>query len=338
MAEFPRIEERRRNARSTYTDVKKHYVRAEGWLPVFNLYKTVNHDVRYLTLCAKLAIDIRYFRSKGFLSFNEEEKSYPFVTFIERDSQDYAFIAESLGKTRLPLKGDLETILLNPELYPSEFTALKDTFPYDIINLDFTGEVIRPDDPPYNATLQAIEKIIELQHQAASRRWHMFLTFRVRRETANGGADVQLRSIIEENLVNPNALEAYGDRPRPARLLREQYKEFLRIGIAKFLAGRAATHGFTFSLDASYCYERRPPGRRKYDILTLIAGFQALRAPGQLPDPRRTMDAYEQCVPSIFTSNAVDVVARLRSAGETARITRDLRPVLDEVQELGVVQ
>ncbi len=338
MAEFPNIEQRRHAAKSTYTDVKKHYVRITGWLPVFKQYKTESHHIRYLTLCAKLAIDIRYFRIKGLLFFDEQQKSYPFVTFIERDSQDYAFIAESLGRTRLPLKGDLEQILLHPEAYPKEFKDLTETFPHDIINLDFTGEVVRPEDPPYNETIRAIEKIIELQHQSSSSQWHMFLTFRARRETASGGADDELRDIIEKNLANQRARAAYGARPTPARLLTEQYKEFLRIGIAKFLASRAATYGYMFSLDASYYYERIPKRGPKYFIITLIAGFKTLRSPTQLPDLRKAMTAYEQCVPSLFSSNAIDVVGELRSTAETKRITMDLRPVLDEVHDLGVVQ
>jgi hypothetical protein len=338
MADFQGVEKRRQRARSTYKDLKKHYVRIAGWLPVFSHYKTGSHHVRYLTLCAKLAIDIRYFRSKGLLFFDKQQKSYPYVTFIERDSQDYAFIAESLGRTRLPLKGDLEAILLNPADYPKEFKDLSSTFPYDIINLDFTGEVVRPADPPYNTTIRAIEKIVELQREASSRRWHMFLTFRVRRETANGGADDELRRIIESNLLNEQARAAYGARPTPTELQTSEYKEFLRIGIAKFLAGVATTRDFTFSLDASYYYERTSPDGEPYYILTLIAGFTALRSSSQLQDPRRAVAAYARCVPSIFMSNAIDVVARLRSAGESERVTTDLRPVLDEVEELGVIQ
>lgn len=338
MDDFQSIEERRQRARSTYTDLKKHYVRITGWLPIFLRYKTPNHHVRYLTLCAKLAIDIRYFRSKGLLFFDSQQRSYPFVTFIERDSQDYAFIAESLGRTKLPLKGDLEEILLKPAEHPKEYKALSDTFPYDIINLDFTGEVVRSADPPYNTTIRAIEKIVELQRQASCRRWHMFLTFRVRRETASGGADDELRRIIESNLVHAEARAAYGARPAPTDLLAEEYKEFLRIGVAKFLAGIATHQDFTFSLDDSYYYERTPPNGERYYILTLIAGFVALRPPNQLQDPQRAFVAYTRCVPQIFTSNAVDVVAKLRTAQERARIETDLRPVLDEVAELGVVQ
>lgn len=337
MADFQTIEKRRQRARSTYTDLKKHYVRITGWLPIFGQYKTGSHHVRYLTLCAKLAIDIRYFRSKGLLFFDKQQQSYPFVTFIERDSQDYAFIAESLGRTRLPLKGDLEEILLNPADYPKEFKDLSGTFPHDIINLDFTGEVVRPADPPYNTTIRAIEKIVELQRKASCKRWHMFLTFRVRRETASGGADDELRRIIESNLVNEAARTAYGTRPAPMELRAQEYKEFLRIGMAKFLAGIAATQDFTFALDDSYYYERTSPEGEKYYILTLIAGFAAPRSSSQLQDPRRAVVAYARCVPQIFMSSAVDVVARLRTAGESERITTDLRPVLDEVEGLGVV-
>src|SRR5260370_41534202 len=108
MSPFGDIERRRRKAKSTYTDIKKHYVRLNGWLPVFRRYFQLRGGtVTYLTLCAKYAIDVRYFRQKGLLLYDDEQKAYPTVTFIEKDAQDYAIIAEGLGTTRLGIKGDL---------------------------------------------------------------------------------------------------------------------------------------------------------------------------------------------------------------------------------------
>ena len=112
---FRQTEKRRRHATSSYRDLPKHYVRKIGWLPVLRKYATARAEgPRYFTLCAKEAIDVRYFRQCGVLPFNPKERSYPTVTFVEREAQDYASIAEMLGQTRLGLLGDLEAIVLRP--------------------------------------------------------------------------------------------------------------------------------------------------------------------------------------------------------------------------------
>src|SRR5260370_19347847 len=130
MPEFDDIERRRKKTKSSYTDIKKHYVRMDGWLPVFRRYSELRGEaLRYLTLCAKYAIDVRYFRQKGVLPYDEKQKIYPTLTFIEKDAQDYAIIAESLGTTKLGIRGDLEDILVNPARNTENARKLTLSFP-----------------------------------------------------------------------------------------------------------------------------------------------------------------------------------------------------------------
>lgn len=340
MSSFEEIERRRKRAKSTYKDVKKHYVREAGWLPVFRRYARERHgEVRYLTLCGKDAIDVRYFRSKGVLPFDQGQRIYRTVTFIEKDAQDYAIIAETLGTTRLGIKGDLEEILVKPEENADNSQKLRDSFPYDIINLDFTGEVVREDDPPYSQTIRAIEKIIEFQNAANCEAWHMFLTFRACPETSNHGADDELRVIVEDNLRNDQARAAYGVRPAPGDLVRAQYAEFLRIGVTKFLASSASHRGYASTLEGSYTYPRSPVGGDPaYHIVKLIIGFAAIRGAANLPNARRAMAAYENSVPQIFGSQPVDVYAQLATVAAQRRVQNDLQPVLDELREQHIIE
>jgi len=340
MSPFGEIERRRRRARSSYRDIKKHYVRAKGWLPIFERYARERQlEVRYLTLCAKDAIDVRYFRNKGVLQYDREQRIYPTVTFVEKDAQDYAVIAETLGTTKLGIKGDLEEILVKPHEYPEIFEKLRASFPYDIVNLDFTGEVVREDDPPYSSTIRAIETVIELQNRANAAKWHMFLTFRACPQTSNHEADNELRTIVEANLQRVEAREAYGMRHSPVDLVRNQYEEFLRIGVAKFLASSASNRGYACSLENSYVYPRSPGGGDpNYHIIKLIVEFTAIRTAHNLPNPHRAMDAYENSVPGIFRSQAIDVYNRLGDQAERRRIKRDLQPVLDELQQQQIIE
>lgn len=333
---FRELEGRRGRAKSSYTDPKKHFVRVHGWLPVFRKYSG-NGGVRYLTLCAKMAIDVRYFRLKKLLPYNDQEKTYPTVTFIEEDAQDYATIAETLGTTRLGLKGNLEKILLEPAVYSQDHKALLATFPYDIVNLDFTGDVVPENDPPYNTTIQAIERIIQAQHDGKAKEWHMFLTFRACRSTANDEANSQLQRIIEGNLADQAARTAYGAKPNPSALLTNDYKEFLRIGIAKFLTSSAATRGYSFNLENSYFYSRRPVTGPDYYIVKLVAGFKSLRPSGHLHNPHDSDKAYKNAVCQIFTSSAIDVYSHLGKKTILDQVINDLEPVLQELKQSGLV-
>jgi hypothetical protein len=338
MSSFRDIERRRKGAKSSYRDAKKHYVRLNGWLPIFREYfKLRSGEPRYLTLCAKDAIDIRYFRHKGLLPYDSEQKAFPTVAFIERDPQDYASIAEGLGTTKLAIRGDLEEILVKPEENIENSALLRGSFPYDVINLDFTGQVVREDDPPYSQTIQAIEKIIELQNAADCERWHMFLTFQARPETANHEADDQLRDILEGNLRNPDSQAAYGTRLPPAELIREEYAEFLRVGVTKFLASSSSNRGYACRLTGSYSYPRNPEWGGLYHILKLIVEFEAIRPATALPNPHRARAAYEDSVQQIFRSTVIDVSAAVRNAKVQQALADDFKPVLDELQQQNII-
>lgn len=335
MTPFEELEFRRKQAGSSYTDIKKHWVRLNGWLPVFKKYSDARtKQVKYLTLCAKKAIDIRYFRHKNVLIHDNEEKKFPTVTFIEKESQDFATIAETLGTPLLGIKRGLEDVFLLPEAFPEDHQALLKTFPYDIVNLDFTGDVVPTRDHPYSNTLRAIEKIFSVQHEKGAHEWHMFLTFRACRATSNEDANIQIRDRVADNLADLGFKKAYGQRSSPQMMLDEDYKEFLRIGIPKYLAWRATDNGFSMNLENSYFYPRKGPP--PYDILKFIIGFKSLWEPGGLPDRKAAQINYRKSVESLFASQGINVFAKLSTAAERKRVQDDLNPVLDELREDGL--
>ena len=333
---FHQTEERRRRAKSSYRDLKKHYVRKIGWLPVLREYiKAGSKSPRYFTLCAKEAIDVRYFRRCGVLQFDQRERSYPTVTFVEREAQDYAFIAETLGQTRLGLLGDLEAIVLRPAQFPDEHQRLLSTFPHDVVNLDFTGEVVRPRDPPYSDTLKVIERLVELQSESDVRRWHLFLTFRAAAATTSEQAAEQLRELLDNNLVDNDAVQAYGNRPRPTEMLEEQFSEVIRLGAAKLVAAKAAGCGFRMTIHESYRYPRKPQGAPTYDIVKLILAFDRTRQATDIPDPHLGTQVYRECVLDIFNSKAIDVGECLKGRVKTS-VSDDLASLLEELNDLSV--
>jgi hypothetical protein len=331
-------EDRRRRNATSYRDVDKHFVRLDGWLPAFEKYaKKKQGAVSYLTLCAKQAIDIRYFRSKGLLVHETEDGFYPTVAFVEKDPEDYSIIAESLGSARLSLLGTLEDIVLRPLDFPEQHSALRKCFPFDVLNLDFTGNVIPANDAPYSTTTKLLSKLLELQRDSDASEWHLFLTFRARLTETNKEANKTLLAIIANNLENDAAKAAYGDRLAPASLIDQAYAEFLRIGIAKWLCAEAHQRGFGFALDKSYRYERTPAVAPAYNIVKLVAAFNTFRGDA-LPHHEQELQLYREAVPKIFDSRSIDVGARLAAdAALRAEIAADLKPVLDEIDNAGIV-
>jgi hypothetical protein len=85
---FDELQHDRRSRRGDFRDPKKHFVRKNGWLPVFESYSAQRaRKVRYLTLCAKEAIDVRYFALKGVLYRNKDSNVYPSSRPIRRITQ-----------------------------------------------------------------------------------------------------------------------------------------------------------------------------------------------------------------------------------------------------------
>jgi hypothetical protein len=329
---FEQTQKSRAKGRIDFRDLKKHYVRVKGWLPAFVTHSDATRgEVRYLTLCAKEAIDVRYFAQKGMLRRNLEANEYPLLTFVESNDEDYAIIAETLGRVRLAVHAPLEDALLD-QGHPSH-ADLKSSFPYHILNLDFCGAIIPQGDHPYGKTLRCIDKVIELQAASGAEEWHLFLTFRAQRTQTNEEANAQLREIIEGNLGREELRQAYAGRPAPPELLDRAYPEFLRISIAKYVAYSATNCGYAAEIESSWVYSRH---EGEYHIVKLVAALRRMRAATSLRNPQLEQATYESTVRAIFSSHATDVDAAV--AGDSANeIDQELKPVLEELQRFGVV-
>jgi len=323
----------RHERRRDFRDPKKHFVRKNGWLPVFEGYSILRkRRVNYLTLCSKEAIDVRYFAHKGCLYRNAEKNQYPSLTFVESNPEDYAVIAETLGKVRFSVLGLLEDVILDPA--HESHIDLVATFPYDVINLDFCGDILPNGEHPYSRTLQCVAEIIRLQCTLApDHAWHLFLTFRAQPIGGSPEANLQLSERLLNNIeTRADLKEAYGTRNMPVDLANSNYAEFLRIGIPKLLAYTANQNGFRLESDSSFVYGRQ---QNKYKMVKIIVKLSPFKTATDLPNPVGDANVYRDDVRSIFLSEAVDV--DLAGAAVQTETEEDLRPVIDELAQLGVV-
>lgn len=329
---FEEIQQGRRGGRQTFRDLKKHFVRVHGWLPVFRKYSDqTGKQVRYLTFCAKEAIDVRYFARKGVLARNAAGNEYPSLTFVESNEEDYAIIAETLGRVRLGIHGKFGDVFLDSQ-HP-QHSELHDSFPYHVINLDFCGHIVPRSEHPYSETLKCISRVIESQAAKSQREWHLFLTFRAHQAHANNQANVQLKDIVEGNLTSQELKTAYGTKPSPETLLNTAYPEFLRIGIAKFLAYESKNHGYAMKMESSWIYKRNGD-HGPYHIVKLVASLKSARTPGSIPNPNRENNMYSSAVKDIFVSEATDVDLALTTVSARRVIESELAPVLDELKKV----
>lgn len=334
MQPFDQTQKDRQKGRRDFRDPVKHYVRIHGWLPIFRRRSEATGTVRYLTLCGKEAIDVRYFAQRGVLVRNAERNDYPTLTFIESNQEDYAIIAECLGRVRLGVHAKLEEVLLdNGHASHDDLVA---SFPHDIINLDFCGDIVPNGDHPHSATIKCISRVVELQANSGSEEWHLFLTFRAQRTRTNDEANSQLQGNLLGNLERPELREAYGDRARPTDLVNSNYPEFLRVGIAKVLTHAARNRGYRLAVESSWVYGRPSPDMPSYHIVKLVARFERLQAAQDLPNPHLEQETYLRSVRNLLESRAVDVDAQLNQAAHE-RIKAELREIEAELGNLGVV-
>jgi len=159
-------------------DILKHFVRRDGWLPasieqlsrISGGKRQLNKEpLKYFTFCASHAIDVFMLEKENVLKRNSKTGRLDGVYFCEYDLDGFGKIAELIGSIDQGFLGKFEKIVLFEEdeetrgkSYLDEEVAfspkvreklrLKDTyerlrqsFPFDIINLDVYGCMFPPE-------------------------------------------------------------------------------------------------------------------------------------------------------------------------------------------------
>lgn len=165
----------------------KHCVRYYGWLPASQEFKRLirKRTLKFLTLCAKQAIDVFMLELEGIISRDHNGK-LPDVIICEKEPKD---ATEIFRLVRPPLKEAIliggfekiltfqeteETVGLSPDEDVKDYKIrrllrikrlserAREYFPFDLINFDTTGNLLSP--PRENNKLfQSLNKIFELQ-------------------------------------------------------------------------------------------------------------------------------------------------------------------------------
>ena len=157
------------------------------------------------------------------------------------------------GRPGLLLNGDID-LLLTGENTP-DAKRLRAHFPFQVVNLDYTNSLFgQANKRPISEHLEAIEEVIRLQRREDCRDFALFVTTRAERSSTprrNQFTPRFLRELttrIDENLRgNPGFAKAFrrsfGDL-HARRLLTDNYKAFVPLGISKLLAAILAGHNY----------------------------------------------------------------------------------------------
>lgn len=182
------------------SDILKHFVRKNGWLPacksqLYAVRNRKNIPLRYFTFCAAEAIDVFMLEHEGMLQRSDKTGRLEGVYFCEKNPDDFGKIASLIGSPEQGFLGDFEKIVLfkddedtvGQELYPqpkedekdddpvfSEDVRkklhykdtqrhLREAFPFDILNLDVFGMMFPPRKGVITPLLKSLIRILEWQ-------------------------------------------------------------------------------------------------------------------------------------------------------------------------------
>lgn len=232
------------------TDIAKHYVRRNGWLPACKNQASVIRKrlkkvpLRYFTFCAADAIDVFMLARERIIERSPQTGRLEGVFFCERDEDDFGKIAELIGSPEQGFQGDFEKIVLfqddadtlDKDLYSETQQAfteelrkklrykdaharLQRQFPFDIINLDVCGVMFPPRKGVITPLLNSIIQLLKWQTESvlptghSSQQFTLFLTSHLDPDQTDRDAISQLSNRLSDNISShPEFRSAFTNR------------------------------------------------------------------------------------------------------------------------------
>ena len=184
-------------------DPLKHEIRVNFWSPYIK--KLNKSPIKYLTLYSPPLMDVKYFNKIGLISSTSEK--YEGVVGVTNDGKEYSASISTLKK-RLEklLRGDINKLLSSENDSRNEVKDLKESFPFDVINLDYTDVLHRLSlESDLSDHFQAIDEILRLQRRKQKTEFVLFITTNVKLNDYNTNFLFTLSKLFDDNIQNtPN--------------------------------------------------------------------------------------------------------------------------------------
>jgi hypothetical protein len=356
------------------TDLVKHFVRMRGWLPASKERKNAlgprGRRLRYFTFCAASAVDVFMLEREEIIKRNDDgvlEQTF----YCEKDPPAFRAIGDLLQSTGNGFLGRFEEIILfedSGETVGRTYTdpgpgkvsqglltqlelkdkhdRLKGAFPFDIINLDATGALIPPNEPPPSKLIKAIARVLEWQRDMRLSdgrqldEFTMFLTTRVVREEMSSEGVEQLIQIVDANLQQRSGLrQLWQERVgniTAVQLAETDFHRFFTKAVPKWLVEIGRERQWDVSSEGRFLYWREtydPPFAMMCEVLT----FSRVQ-PGELEaifDPEKGLATIsstakiEDRISDVVLREAVWADAEVRDRSMAQRVQKDLSSVLE---------
>ena len=226
----------------------KHEIRRVLWEKYARAVVGNARPIKYLTLYSPAMMDIKYFERQGLIRY--EKQRYVGVAAVTKDEEVYAAaIAAGAGRPEFLAMADLNDLLVRPSKRPKYSRRFRSMFPFDVLNLDYCNSLFcRGNRHEISLQVLALDTVIGLQKQAKAKKFALLLTTR-----ADPGQVAQhflddLAKRIDTNLNrNPDFKGRYDSLYagiNGGSLLKQQYEEFVPLGLVKFVGNLVSSHGF----------------------------------------------------------------------------------------------
>ncbi|WP_162914268.1 hypothetical protein [Taklimakanibacter lacteus] len=297
-----------------WKDLKKHKKRNEHWLPhIKGLAKKLNgtRSLRYFTLCARPMIDVFMLVKEGVLLLDTESHAIDSVQFCELDPEHFVEIRDLVAREDAGFQDRLEpAVLFEDDSFTMEFPSLdsisekledegflreedkvdrlqlkrthfriKESFPYDFINLDFCDHYY-PEPPDIMRINNTVERFLKWQNQTSSdgssvEEFVLAVTCR-HDEKFPQAAKARLINLIKENCKS----DAYKSEIEKTRKLTKiddwanvDLQDFFFSGWPKDIAGAARENGWAIEILDYVYYSRLGDSGTPYIMACLVARF-----------------------------------------------------------------
>ena len=205
------------------TDVIKHYVRRQAWLPAalaqIEASRRSGRQPKYLTFCAANAIDVFLFLKEGVISRDQRTDVVQDTYFCEKRDEEFNEISQLIGAHEQGFLGDFKEIVLYEDDDetrcldyddPSQRFSrsirnrldtrkkqqrLRSVAPFDVMNLDICGTFFPPTGGIQSPMIRSIRTMLEWQTESATDDKHSLDSF-----------TVFVTAHMESGRVNPEAM------------------------------------------------------------------------------------------------------------------------------------
>ena len=235
-----------------YNTPEKWFVR-ERWANFALIRRDKNKIkfIRLLTLTSIKAYDIKFLFKKGLIQTTETGYSPGSITFCEKNSERYTRIFNNLPGARA-YQGTFEDFVGAGSI---EFTErAKKWFPFDVINLDFTGPMFRHAERNTSKVMDAMLKMFMIQ-DFTKQSFTLFLSV----PAIKGGDDdtgiKQLSDCLDVNLASKETMKfkEVFEQKYPSKKINSHY-EFLLITVPKIIIKYGQSKNFDVDCSGKYTY------------------------------------------------------------------------------------